>query len=222
MPKVSITRMQLLAHKAEIVLARQGRDLLELKHKALMKEFLRIADAVMEWSDVLQLASDDARRALARAEIYAGAEAIRSAALAAQAELPLRVDTTSVMGVKVPIIEQKIISRSILERGFSVTGTSITIDEAASAFETEVNAIIQLAEFELRLTRLAGEIQRTSRRLNALEHVLIPRFEAEHDYIQLMLDERERSDHFRIKLVKRLLERSRELSDAIPGQPEGS
>lgn len=187
-----------------------------------MKEFLRIADAVMEWSDVLQLASDDARRALARAEVYAGAEAIRSAALAAQAELPLRVDTTSVMGVKVPIIEQKKISHSILERGFSVTGTSITIDEAASAFETEVNAIIQLAEFELRLTRLAGEIQRTSRRLNALEHVLIPRFEVEHDYIQMMLDERERSDHFRIKLVKRLLERRRELSDAIPGQPEGS
>ena len=222
MRQVSITRMQLLAHKAQIVLAKQGRDLLEQKHKALMKEFLRVADTVMKRSNALQLASDEARRALARAEVYAGAEAIRSAALTAQTELPLHVTSTSVMGVKVPLIEQKKVSRSILERGFSITGTSITIDEAASAFETDVNAIIQLAEFELRLTRIADEIQRTSRRLNALEHVLIPQFEAERDYIQMMLDERERSDHFQLKLVKRLLERHRELSDAIPRQPGGS
>ena len=222
MRQVSITRMQLLAHKAQIVLAKQGRDLLEQKHKTLMKEFLRVADTVMKWSDTLQLASDEARRALARAEVYAGAEAIRSAALATQAELPLNVTSTNVMGVKVPIIERKESSRSILERGFSITGTSITIDEAASAFEAEVNAIIQLAGYELRLTRIADEIQRTSRRLNALEHVLIPQFEDERDYIQMMLDERERSDHFQLKLVKRLLERHRESSGAIPGQPGGS
>ncbi len=88
-------------------------------------------------------------------------------------------------------------------------GTSITIDEAASAFETEVDSIIQLAESELRLKRLASEIQRTSRRLNALEHLMIPRLEAERDFIQMALDERERSDHFRLKLVKRILERKR-------------
>jgi V/A-type H+-transporting ATPase subunit D len=80
----------------------------------------------------------------------------------------------------------------------------------AEAFETEVDSIIKLAESELRLTRLASEIQRTSRRLNALDHLLIPRLEAERDFIQMALDERERSDHFRLKLVKRILERKRE------------
>jgi H(+)-transporting ATP synthase subunit D len=88
-----------------------------------------------------------------------------------------------------------------------VTGTSITIDETASAFETEVDAIIRLAESELRLARLASEIQVTSRRLNALECILIPNLEVERDYIKMALDERERSDHFRLKLMKRLLER---------------
>jgi V/A-type H+-transporting ATPase subunit D len=214
--------MQLLSHKAQIVLAKQGRDLLEHKYKALMKEFLRVADTAMKWSDALQLASDEARRALARAEVYAGSEAIRSAALATQAELPLDMTFTSVMGVKVPIIEQKDLTHSILERGFSITGSSITIDEAASAFEIEMNVIIRLAEFELRLTRIADELQRTSRRLNALEHVLIPQFEDERDYIQMMLDERERSDHFQLKLVKRLVERHRESSTDVAGQPEGS
>jgi V/A-type H+-transporting ATPase subunit D len=140
----------------------------------------------------------------------AGTESVLSAALASRDELPLEVTTTSVMGIRVPHIEQKRVSRSILGRGYSISGASITIDEAAAAFEAEVDAIIQLAETELRLTRLAAEIQRTSRRLNALDNLLIPRLEAERDFIQMALDERERSDHFRLKLVKRTLESKRE------------
>jgi len=209
MRNVSCTRMELLARKTQIKLATQGRDLLEQKRTALLKEFMRIADTVMEHTDVLQQAASEARQALARAEAIAGTEAVRSAALASRAELPLDVTTASVMGVKVPHIEQKRVARSMLDRGYSVTGTSTTIDEAASAFEGEIDAIIQLAESELRLTRLAAEIQRTSRRLNALDHLLIPRLESERDFIQIALDERERADHFRLKLMKRILERKR-------------
>ncbi|MGD9092598.1 MAG: V-type ATP synthase subunit D [Anaerolineales bacterium] len=209
MRQVSVTRMELLARKVQIALAMQGRELLEQKRTALMKEFLRIADTVMERSDALQQASANARQALARAEAFAGTEAVHSVALASRTELPLQVTSASVMGVRVPHIEQKRVSRPVIGRGYSIVGTSITIDEAASAFEMEVDSIIQLAESELRLTRLASEIQRTSRRLNALDHLLIPRLEAERDFIQLALDERERSDHFRFKLMKRILERKR-------------
>jgi V/A-type H+-transporting ATPase subunit D len=210
MRKISVTRMELLVRKAQITLAWQGRDLLEQKRTALMKEFLRIADTVMERSDALQRAAANARQALAWAEAFGGTEVVKSAALASRSDLPLQVSSVSVMGVKVPRIEQKRVSRSVLGRGYSIVGTSITIDEVAEAFETEVDSIIKLAESELRLTRLASEIQRTSRRLNALDHLLIPRLEAERDFIQMALDERERSDHFRLKLVKRILERKRE------------
>lgn len=209
MKKTSVTRMALLARKSQIALARQGRELLEQKRTSLMKEFLQIADAVMERSDALQDAAEGARQALARAEAIAGSESVQSAALASRNEFPLNVATASVMGVKVPHIEQKRVTRPALGRGFSIVGTSITIDEAATAFETEVELIIQLAESELRLKRLAAEIQSTSRRLNALDHILIPSLEAERDFIQAALDERERSDHFRLKLVKRILERKR-------------
>lgn len=211
MSTVSVTRMELLARKSQISLASQGRDLLEQKRTALLKEFLRMADTAMERSDALQFAATNARYALARSDTIAGTEAVRSAALASRTELPLQVTTARIMGVKVPHIEQKRVSRSMLDRGFAITGTSITIDEAASAFESEVEAIIELAEMELRLTRLAEEIQRTSRRLNALEHFLIPRLKAECEFIQMVLDERERADHFRLKLVKRTLERKREV-----------
>lgn len=216
MSTVSATRMELLARKAQIKLAQQGRDLLEQKRTALMKEFLRVADTVMEHSDLLQRTATKAIQALARAEATSGAEAVRSLALASREELPLHVSTTNVMGVNVPHIEQKRVSRPALSRGYSIVGTSITIDEAATAFEAEVDAIIQLALSELRLTRLAAEIQRTSRRLNALDHLLIPRLESEREFIQMALDERERSDHFRLKLVKRTLERKR-----IPVMPRG-
>ena len=212
MRKVACTRMELLARKEQISLAKQGRDLLEQKRSALLKEFLHMADTVIERSDVLQSAASVAQLSLARAEAMAGTEAVLSAALASRDELPLEVTTTSVMGIRVPHIEQKRVSRSILGRGYSITGASITIDEAAAAFEAEIDAIIQLAETELRLTRLAAEIQRTSRRLNALDNLLIPRLEAERDFIQMSLDERERSDHFRLKLVKRTLERKRGLT----------
>lgn len=201
--------MELLARKAQLALAGQARELLEKKRRALMQELLREADIVMERSDLLQQAAADAHMALARAEAIAGPEAVRSSALGARAKLSLRVETANVMGIKVPHIEQKSVAHSMLGRGYSVTSTSTTIDEAASAFEAEVDAIIQLAESELRLTRLADEIQRTSRRLNALDYSLIPRLKAECDYIKIALDERERSDHFRLKLAKRLLERKR-------------
>ena len=210
MTAVSATRMELLARKAQIALAKQGRDLLEQKRSALLKEFLQTADTAVVRSDALQDAAADAFRTLARAESIAGAEVTRSAALASRAELSLEVTTASVMGVKVPHIEQKRVSRSMLGRGYCIVGTPIVVDETAEAFEREVDAIIQMAETELRLTRLGAEIQRTSRRLNALDHLLIPRLEADRDFIQMALDERERSDHFLFKLMKRVLGHMRE------------
>jgi V/A-type H+-transporting ATPase subunit D len=209
MRKISITRMELLARRAQLELAGQARGLLEKKRRALMQELLYEADIVMERSDLLQQAAMEAHKALARAEAIAGPEAVRSAALAARSKLSLEVTTANVMGVNVPHIEQKSVAHSILGRGYSVTGTSTTIDEVASAFEIEVDAIIQLAQSELRLARLADEIQRTSRRLNALDYLMIPRLAAERDHIKIALDERERSERFRLKLAKRLLERKR-------------
>lgn len=209
MSNVSATRMELLARKAQIALAKQGRELLEQKRTALLKEFLHTADTALIHSDALQQAAADARQTLARAEATAGVEMLQSAALASRAELSLDVTTASVMGVKVPHIEQKRVARSMMGRGYSIVNTSIAVDETAESFEKEVGAIIQLAETELRLTRLGSEIQRTSRRLNALEHLLIPRLEGEREFIQVALDERERSDHFRFKLLKRILEKRR-------------
>jgi V/A-type H+-transporting ATPase subunit D len=215
MKGTSGTRMEMLALQAQLKLAEQGQDLLEQKRIALMEEMLRLADAVMESSEHLEQVATEAQRTLARANAVAGTEAVRSAALASCLGLPLQIRSTNVVGVKVPVIERTGAARSTLDRGYSVIGTSLTIDEAASVFEAEVEVIVQLAETELRLRRLAEALRRTSRRLNALRHYLIPGLKAEIVRIRDCLDERERSDHFRLKLAKRLMERKRAAQDRL-------
>ena len=205
MAKVTPIRQALLERKEQIDLARQGYNLLEQKRAALMKEIMRVAETVMQEADKLRRAAELARYSLARAETMTGPAAVRSAALAARGDVPIKVSTQNVMGVYVPVLEQRRVIRSMLERNYSPVGTSVTIDEAASAFEEEVDAIIDLAESELRLRRLTDELKRTSRRLNSLENILIPRLQSERDSITLALEERERAEHFRLRRAKELL-----------------
>ncbi|MCB8945476.1 MAG: V-type ATP synthase subunit D [Ardenticatenaceae bacterium] len=203
MSKVPITRMELLAKREQIALAQQGLELLQQKRSALLRELMRVADSALVRYEELQATAVAARRALVRAEVMVGETAVRSAALATRGQLALEMQTVNVMGVSVPVIEQQRASRSQSERITALPNTSVTIDEAAAAFESEVEHIIDLAESELRLRRLADEIQRTSRRANALEQVVIPQLEAQRDMIQMALDERERAEHFRLKRMKR-------------------
>lgn len=203
---VSATRMGLLATRGQIALARQGRDLLKEKRNALMKELLQIADTVLQESDALEQAAGEARAALVLAQAIDGPEAVQSASFAAQSQVNLSVEGGNVMGVPVPRIKPQPVRRGCLERGYSPGGSSARIDAAASRFEEEVELIIDLATREAQLRRLADEIARTSRRVNALEHVLIPRLEELRAQIQMVLQEREREAHFRMKRTKKNLE----------------
>jgi V/A-type H+-transporting ATPase subunit D len=209
MAKISPTRMALLGLKSQIALTRQGYDLLDKKRTALMQEMMQLVDTVITDADSLQDVAADARQALAHAETEVGPEAVRAAALSSPGEFPVEITTKNIMGVKVPQIEQKPVCHECLDRGYSLTGTPISIDEAADAFESEVEAILRLADSELRLKRLHAEVQNTSRRLNALEYVVLPRLKTDSSYVQSALNERERSDHFRLKMAKRLLLRKR-------------
>ena len=111
------------------------------------------------------------------------------------------------MGIPVPFIERKSVARGPLGRGYSLPSVSNRIDATAEAFEGLLDLVIELADSEMRLRRLAEEVGRTTRRVNALDNVLIPRLAAQRDYIQMILEEREREDLFRLKRVKMKLER---------------
>jgi V/A-type H+-transporting ATPase subunit D len=206
MEQVKATRAELLAKKKQAALATQGRDLLKEKRSALLKEFMRTAEQVMRGSDELERSVEESVRALALAEALDGPEAVQSAAFAASGHVTLDISGINVMGVVLPLIEQKSVARRPLSRGYNLTTVSSRIDAVAAAFEAQLDLIIDLAASEMRLRRLAEEIGRTTRRVNALENVLIPRLEAQRDYIQMVLEERERENLFRLKQIKLKLE----------------
>jgi V/A-type H+-transporting ATPase subunit D len=202
MEQVTATRSELLARRARIQLALQGRDLLQEKRDQLMEEFRKVADVVLTGSGALDRAAAEGRRALAFAEAADGPDAVASAAMAGTTQIPLEARATTVMGVRIAEISYEPVGRPRTGRGYSLAGSSSRIDHASARFEAELDLILELAASELRLRRLADEIGKTTRRVNALESIVIPRLELELKMIQSALDERERQDRFRLKRIK--------------------
>jgi len=207
--QVNPTRMEFLKKKAQIRLAEQGRDLLREKMDALIQEFFRIMDSVSKSRDELEVLAVAAQRSLVVALAVDDSVALKSASFATRRGLTLDISGKNVMGIPVPVIEKKRLAKSIFERGYSIIGISGRIDETAEKFEAELDLVIELAETETALKRLGGEIQMTRRRVNALEQVLIPELKRQTKYIENTIDEREREDLYRLKKVKKIIDRKR-------------
>ncbi len=196
------TRTELLALRAQIALAEQGRDLLQEKREQLLADFRASAETVLAGSDALQAAAGAARLALGQARAQEGPEAVASAGFAAAGHVDVEAGVETIMGVRVPRIEHRPVGRLATARGYSLAGTTARIDAAADRFEAEVDLVLQVAAGEVRLRRLAAEIATTTRRVNALQHIVIPALVASRKRIERVLDEREREDHFRLKRVQ--------------------
>jgi V/A-type H+-transporting ATPase subunit D len=202
MAQVSATRSELLARRARIGLASQGRDLLKERRSALVHEFHRLGASALESIDVLDRDAGDAGRQLGFAVAAAGPEPVASAALAAQGEVEVSVSTRSVAGVPIVEIETASVARARTARGYSLTATSARTDAVAERFETVLEKLLNVAALELSIRRLAEEISRTTRRMNALEHVVLPALEAERAHIALVLEEREMEDRVRLRRAR--------------------
>jgi len=201
--------MELIKKNGQIKLAEQGRDLLREKMDALIQEFFNIMGSVSKSREELETAAIAAQRSLYVAEAVDDLVALKSASFATRRGVSLEIRGRNIMGVPVPVIERKTVTKNVLERGYSMIGTSGRIDETAEQYEMELDLIIGLAETETSLRRLGDEIQMNRRRVNALEQVLIPELKRQARYIKISLEEREREDLYRLKKVKKILERKR-------------
>ncbi|MDO9324314.1 MAG: V-type ATP synthase subunit D [Methanoregula sp.] len=209
MEQVKPTRMELMRKKSQIKLAEQGRDLLREKMDALIQEFFKILNTVSNTRDELELVSKEADLALMIAQAVDDPVTLQSASFATRKSITVDITGKNIMGVPVPVIEKKRISKSMMERGYGIISTSGRIDETAERFEAELDLLIQLAETETAMRRLGSEIQKNRRRVNALEQILIPELRGQAKYIKNAIEEREREDLFRLKKVKSILERKK-------------
>lgn len=216
MEEVRPTRSELLERRAQIQLAQQGTDLLKRKRDALLMEFMDVVDDTMRLAGALEDNTAEAQYALTIARAVDGTVGVHSAGLASKGDVPVEVTGTKVMGVPIPVVRKiRAPQRSSLTRGYSIVGVSSRIDETAERFEQVLDVIIEYAGVETRLRRIGEEIQKTSRRVNALEQVTVPRLAEQVTYIRMTLDERAREDLFRLKKVKKKIERrKREVQNA--------
>lgn len=207
MEEVRTTRTELLQKKDQISLAEQGRDLLKQKRDALLMEFMSLVDETLSLSERLEEALREAQYAMAVANAVDGAVTVKSVSMATKGDVIIDLERAKVMGVPVPrITKQKSPVRTPMERGYSITGVSSRIDETVERFEKAIDLIIDAAVAEVRLRRLGEEIQKTNRRVNALEQVVIPSLNEQLTYIRMALEERAREDLFRLKKVKASIE----------------
>jgi len=208
MEEVRPTRSELLARREQISVAQQGMELLKSKRDALLAEFMSLVDQTVQHSNELADALKKAQYSLEVAQAIGGEATVHSVALASTRETLVDIEGHTVMGVMVPDIRQVPSARkNAFTRGYSPTGVSLRIDDAAQGFEETIDAILSYAETEIRLRRLGEEISKTNRRVNALEQIRIPELQEQVAYIGQTLDERSREELFRLKKVKKNIER---------------
>lgn len=203
---INPTRMELLKLKDREKLAVKGHSLLKEKRNALIMEFFNILERVKGSREDVERTLKEAYEDLTAAQIVMGDLAVKKAAMSVNESINIDIDSRSVMGVVVPLVDSEIKERSMVERGYGFLETSVKIDEAASKFEKSIKLIIELGEIEKTIILLAAEIESTKRRVNALEHIIVPRIENTVKYIEMRLEEMERENFVRLKMIKKTME----------------
>lgn len=210
MSGVAPTRMELLRLKKRVALARKGHELLKEKMDALVMEFVEILRKIGRTKRRAFELLSVAHRSLSKCLASMGTVETEQASRETRKELQVDLSTRFVMGVSVPTVEIKSVERDPLGRGYSVHTTSSLLDEASRDFERAFEVLVQLAELEEAARAVGRELEKTKRRVNALEYILIPRLEETIKFIVLRLDEMERENFVRMKRIKLMLERRAE------------
>jgi len=196
---VNPTRMELLRLRKRLVVAQRGHKLLKDKLDGLMQEFLEIAREYKSF----RLAVDDelpyVLKLFVLAEITSSRKITENALDSTKQELQLTIKPRRLMSVIIPRIEA---SFGAVSGVYSFVHTSPELDQAIDSLKKFLPKLIRMAELEEAVRRLSIEIEKTRRRVNALEHTFIPRMKETIKYIMSKLDEMERSNTSRLMKIK--------------------
>ncbi len=196
------TRMGLLLTKKKLKLAKKGYSLLKKKRDALIMEFFQVLKEIKSLRKEVAKGVNQAQRSLFKAQAYQGIAAIDRITSGLKTEAKISISTRSIMGIKVPEVKDI----SVSNEWFSALDSSTELDNSVVMYRVVFPALFRLIEKQLVLQRLADEIQKTKRKVNSLEYLIIPRFEVTSDLINFKLEEREREDFTRLKKIKETIQ----------------
>lgn len=206
MATVNATRMELTRLKGKLITATRGHKLLKDKRDELMREFLDLVRKNKALREKVEEDLKNANKNFVIARSTMSDETVRVAFMAPKQELTVEASTRNVMSVNIPQFETKTRTSDegdIYSYGFAFTSSDL--DTAVLSLSNIQKDLITLAEVEKSCSLMAAEIEKTRRRVNALEYVMIPTLQANIKMITMKLDENERSTQIRLMKVKDMM-----------------
>ncbi|MCK9297748.1 V-type ATP synthase subunit D [Methanoculleus sp. YWC-01] len=198
------TRSGLLLVRRRMALAERIHKLLSMKLDGMMLELVKQTDRTARERRELEEKHNRAREMVAVAAMMEGATGVLLAALSVETYPTYTAGYKNVFGVQLPDFEPVMVKKTLDQRGYGILGTSSVIDDAADAYEDLLEAIITSAELEEGVKRLLDDIERTRRRVNALELKIIPELEEARRFIENQRDEMERQEWTRLRRIKKI------------------
>ena len=200
-PREFPTKGNLMRAQNSLALAHQGYDLMDKKRNILLKELMNLIDEAKDIQEEIDSTFSRAYACLQRANIENGISKVQELAYTVPIESSIRIQTRSIMGTEIPHIKY---DGRQNELTYSFGTTHESIDMAREAFREVKELTIKLAEVENAAYRLAGNIKKTQKRANALKNITIPMYSNLVYSINNALEEKEREEFTRLKVIKRM------------------
>ena len=191
MKKIAPTKSNLMKTRDELKFARLGFDLLDQKRSILVSELVNLTERAETQQRALENTLAEAYKSLENAVLRMGKLKIHSLSAAVNIESSIKLSSRKVMGVGLPVVNTDFHEKAPY---FSMTDTPFYIDEAVSRFKTAVESMGEFAEIKISIMRLAREVKKTIRKVNALEKIAIPDLEETVRHIANRLEEAERDN----------------------------
>ncbi len=207
---VAPTKTNMLALGHELKFAKLGYELLDQKRNILVIELLNLVDQAADHEEKVEKALAGAYRTLEQAVLDMGKLKVTQVASAINIESRVKISQRKVMGVGLPVVDTTF---EDYPPYYSPMGTSFWLDNTLDEFKTVVQIMGKLAELKISIMRLAREVKKTIRKVNALEKIAIPELQETVKYIQNRLEENERDMIILLKMIKTRLEKKKEKSD---------
>lgn len=203
---VNPTRMQLTKLKKQLATAVRGHKMLKDKRDELMRRFIDLVQENKRLRDKVERSVSECNAHFVNASAVMSKQALDASLMSPKQQISVEVSSKNVMSVNIPKFEASTRTNDkgdIFPYGFAFT--SFELDDAVMSLNDILPDLIRLAEIEKSCEMMSAEIEKTRRRVNSLEHVMIPRYQETIKYISMKLEENDRSSRTRLMKVKDML-----------------
>lgn len=200
-PNTFPTKGNLIHAKNSLLLAKQGYELMDKKRNILIHELMELIDKASEIQSKIDESFRNAYESLQEVNIKLGINFVQEISHSIPVENSIKIKTRSIMGTEIPLVEAECSQASPI---YAFNSTSESLDKAKNAFETVKQLTIQLSMIENSTYRLAANIKKTQKRANALKNITIPYYKELTSSIQNALEEKEREEFTRLKVIKNM------------------